>query len=211
MSKISIRFNFVSFVMILIICIASGYFFHSISLGQSSGMSIPSEPPMQDDLLNLVTGPSEIDAACDTLGIPARLMNFNLATPQDLTDFNMGHCIHIPVAITTRTGGRKSLYYLSNNEEVLAGIFVNSTGFAKRYVKRISGIAVPAEDGDEYEERWVNHDESILLYKGAGELEILDSDIGLGEVILHPDITSPIQINAGMVWVGWSCIKVEWK
>lgn len=199
-----------SVFVVLFLCVIIGglVFYSKNTYGQSSQMSIPDIPPQLSSILNVVSHPDDIDSACSNLGIPARLMNFNLATPVDLTNYNMGECIHIPIAITTREGGRTSLYYLPQGEEVLAGIYVNSDGYAKRYVKRLTGMGTPASEGDVYQERWVNYDESYTFYIGSGELDIINLSEGKGKVVLEPYTESPIQINKTQVWILWSCINV---
>jgi len=172
--------------------------------------TIPAEPPALDDLIEEVEGPGDIDQACDDLGISARLLNFNLAVPVDLTDWELGECTYIPVLISDREGGRKSLYYLENGEEVLAGIFVNSHGYIKRYTKRLTGTSVPAEEDDIYQERYVNHDETELLFKGQGPLTIEDFDIGKGYCTITPDSGFPSTM-ASACWILWSCILVVAK
>lgn len=165
---------------------------------------IPVNPPLLNTLISTVTSPSQIDSACTNAGSPARLMNFDLATLMDLSDFGLGQCTYIPVLVSAREGGRKSLYYLENNEEALAGLIINQYGFAKRYVKRISGTNVPASDGDQYQERWVNYNND-LIWKGTGSLDIIDFSIGKGEISYTATQDSPINVNGSFRWVLWSC------
>src|SRR5439155_16646299 len=66
----------------------------------------------------------ELDAATKNLGFPAFLLNFYLATSVNLSPIGLEAAVHIPVQITEREGGRKSLYDLAQGEQVLAGIYV---------------------------------------------------------------------------------------
>lgn len=208
---------FSTFGLIMALLIGGLMMFNLESLrADVNPMAIPPEPYKMAELIEELTGqgPDQIDGVCNNLGIPAKLLNFNLATPFDLTDFNygtfnLGNCIHIPVQITTREGGRKSLYYLEPGEEVLAGIFVSSSGFMKRYVKRLDGTGVPANNGDNYQEKWTNYDDSILIYQGHGPLEIIDLSIGKGAYTLAPDPISPIAKPLRELWFLWSCIDIK--
>src|SRR5881398_1704284 len=94
---------------------------------------IASTPPIAEKFAELLSHPSQIDGASHRLGVPATLLNFYLAQPADFSSIGLGNGILIPVQITTRKGGRKSLYYLNPGEEVLAGIFVTDQVIALKY------------------------------------------------------------------------------
>lgn len=174
----------------------------STSLPNGPQALIPEEPPQLDQLVQMVNNPGEIDGATKELKIPARLVNFYLATPADLTglDIGLGKALHIPVAIADREGGRKSLYYLEPGEEALAGIFVTGDSMALRYVKRETGEGVPARTGDQYSLRIATRD-GINLYQDQGTLTVLDARKGRGEIATEKAKTD--------VWVLWSCIRVR--
>jgi hypothetical protein len=177
--------------------------FLSISHAQTGGLAvIPEEPPQLQQLFKMVSHPSEIDEATKALDIPARLVNFHLATPADLSGFNIGigKAVHIPVAIADREGGRKSLYYLDPGEEVLAGFFVTGDSIVLRYLKRETGVSVPAQTGDEYSVRLTNR-EGATLYEDRGTLTVVDPSKGVGEIKTQKSKTE--------VWVLWSCIRVR--
>jgi hypothetical protein len=164
--------------------------------------TLPEIPPQFDQLGNMVDGPADIDEATKALGIPARLVNFYLATPADLSGFGIGveKAIHIPIAITTREGGRKSLYYLEPGEEVLAGIFVTGDSLVLRYIKRETGEGVPARTGDQYNIRLANRD-GQNLFQEQGTLTVLDATKGKGEIKTASSKTD--------VWIFWSCIRIR--
>src|SRR6266566_5138071 len=97
---------------------------------------IPELPPLAAKLFQQVYHPDEIDEATKNLQIPASLLNFYLATPIDLSSVGLGQAVHIPVQITAREGGRKSLYYLKAGEEMLEGIYVTNQVIALHFIKR---------------------------------------------------------------------------
>jgi hypothetical protein len=74
-----------------------------------------------------VQDPSGLDAATTNAGRPAFLLNFYLATQADLSPMGLGTVVYIPVQITEREGGRKSVYFLDQNEEALIGSDSSST------------------------------------------------------------------------------------
>ena len=167
-------------------------------------VDIPRIPPAVRKLSRMVESPEDLDRATSKLGIEPRLLNFHLAAPIDLTSKGLGRVVHIPVQISERAGGRKSLYYLNPGEEVLAGIFVTDGGVALRYVKRLSGRGVPASTGDAFETR-VTNTEGRPVYEERGRLEVLDASRGIGTIVT-PGGGDPQEIK---VWVYWSCIYVE--
>jgi hypothetical protein len=139
-------------------------------------------PPALADLSATVRGPEQIDAATGRLGIPPRLLNFNLATPVDMSDVGLGKAVHIPVQISSREGGRKSIFYLESGEEALAGIFVTDDGLALRHVRRLSGKGLPAQTGDMYETK-VTTVKGEDVYRVKSRLEILDAEHGKGRLV----------------------------
>src|SRR5437762_1482286 len=91
---------------------------------------------------------SELDAVTKNMGMPASLLNFYLATRVDLsssTEIGIGKAVYIPVQITEREGGRKSIYGLLPGEEVLVGIYVTDEAIALRYMERKTGSSLPAQ------------------------------------------------------------------
>jgi len=135
------------------------------------------------------------------LGLNPRLFNFSLATEVNTP---VGKGLHIPVQISTRDGGRKSLYFLDPGEEVLAGVYVVNSQVYHRFVKRETGEGVPAKTGDRYTER-IATPAGDAVASGTGPLQVLDETKGIG--VLQLD--GPTIVD-GSVWVLWSCVKVEW-
>ncbi len=172
-------------------------------------MNIPGMPPTAAALQERVTRPEDLDTVTKELNVPARLINFHMATLTDLSELGLGQAIYLPVAISEREGGRKSLYYLEPGEEVLAGLFVTNTGMALRYVKRETGQEVPARTGDVYTERYTSR-EGKELFAAQGKLEVIDPRIGKGRVTLtHTPAGEPLRTIKVSVWYYWSFIKVD--
>lgn len=127
-----------------------------------------------------VQEPGKLDAATKDQGMPASLLNFYLATQVDLSWINLGKAVFIPVQIAEREGGRKSVFCLNQNEEVLAGIYVTCEGIALKFVKRVDGSSLPAQAGDVYCTRITNRDE-YPIFEGKEALISFDPDTGIGD------------------------------
>lgn len=119
-----------------------------------------------------VNHPTELDAVTKSLGLPASLLNFYFATVVDLSEIGLGPAVHIPVQVSEREGGRKSIYYLDQNEAVLTGIYVTTSfGLALRFMTRVTGSTLPAQAGDIFATRITNregtvvHEEQVKLEK----------------------------------------------
>ncbi|MGH9895682.1 MAG: hypothetical protein ACREA0_27600, partial [bacterium] len=95
-------------------------------------------------MTDMARNPDELDELTTRLGIPPVLANPRLASTFDMSGIGMGKCVHIPIQITSSTGGRKSLYFLQPGERVLSGLMVTSDGLAYRYTTRETGRTLPA-------------------------------------------------------------------
>jgi hypothetical protein len=136
-----------------------------------------------NDKFKGVQHPSELDVATKNVGMPASLLNFYFATQVDLTSIHLGKVVHIPVMISTREGGRKSIYFLDQNEEVLAGIYVTCEGgIALHFVKRMTGSTIPAQKGDLYSTRITNRG-GELIFEGREKLLRFDPQTGAGQFV----------------------------
>lgn len=169
-------------------------------------------PVKVEELKTLVSGPQDIDGATNELGIPAELLNVNLATASNLEFLNIGlkNAVYIPRQVSDREGGRKSLYFLCKGETAMAGIYTAESGILKRFVTRLSGESKPAKTGDLYMEELKTLD-GRLIYQGTGTLNILDAKLGIGQIKLAQTNARQYSVGAKdevMVWVLWSCIKV---
>lgn len=143
---------------------------------------LPENSQAISDIESKVAGsPDKLDAALRRAGMSAQLMNFNLATRQDLSALGLGEVLFIPIQITTQPGGRKSTYFLAPGEETLTGIYVNGDGLALEYVKRTSGRRIPAVAADRYATRVTNLDGKVI-YSGNGVLEKFDARVGTGSI-----------------------------
>jgi hypothetical protein len=127
-----------------------------------------------------VQDPSELDATTQGQDMPASLFNFYLATQVDLSWLGLGKAVHIPVQVTEREGGRKSVYCLDQNEEVLTGIYVTGEGIALSFVKRVTGSSLPAQAGDVYSTRITNRD-GELVFERQEKLLKFDPQAGAGQ------------------------------
>lgn len=170
-------------------------------------------PPIQPQLEAQVNNPSEIDAKCDFLGVPAILANYHLAAPVDLSYLNMqlSTGVYIPKQIATREGGRKSQYNLNVGETIIVGIITTEDTMMLRHVTRLTGTTPDAQSGDTFREQLKSRS-GELIYEGDGTLEIVDPNIGHGEIQLSQ--TSNPQVSTAAtskteVWVLWSCIRVK--
>ena len=143
-------------------------------------VGISSTPSIVKELSKRALQPDELDEVTKNLGIPAFLLNFYLATSVDLSSIGLGNVVHIPVQITKREGGRKSLYYLNPGEATLAGIYVTNQGIALRFMERVTGRSLPAQTGDVYFERITNREGEVISQR-EGTLEIVDPLTGTGK------------------------------
>jgi hypothetical protein len=173
-------------------------------------MSLPPIPPITSRLAALVRKPDDIDAVTARFNASPRLLNFHLATPMDLSAIGLGKVVYIPVQISTKEGGRKSVYTLNAGEEVLTGIYVNDGGMALDYVKRLSGTGNPAQKGDAYAER-ITSREGRVIFQGEGSLEQFNSRTGEGTIKIKGSVGSgsPTALVIYTVTTSkfWSCFK----
>ncbi|MCC3381050.1 hypothetical protein ACFQ5D_22510 [Paenibacillus farraposensis] len=150
--------------------------------------------------------PEDIDPVTTSLGLSPQLFNFQMATRVTTP---IGKALHVPVQISKREGGRKSLYYLNPGEEVLAGVYVIDDNIFYRFVRRMSGEVIPAQTGDCFAERIATRDGKTLVME-TGRLEVLDPRLGIG--LLYPEQQpSVIAARRGIsIWIFWSFIKIDW-
>jgi len=160
-------------------------------------ISLPSTFEEQNRMIETLKGkligvqnPGQLDEATKNAGMPATLLNFYFATQVDLSSIGLGTVVHIPVMVSKREGGRKSIYFLDKNEEVLAGICVTREGeVALRFVKRVTGSSLPAQAGDVYSTRITNRD-GELVFEGQEKLLKFDPQTGEGQFVPTPGTKS---------------------
>lgn len=145
-----------------------------------------------------VSHPADIDAATARLGISPFLVNPFVATNVDMSFIGLGAGINLPIQITTRQGGRQSLYFLRPGEKVLASIVATSHGLVLRYVSRETGRSIPAQGGDEYSEEFRDIEGKVLSHC-EGKLEILNAAKGEGRLVFPEG--SPA---SKWKWIFWS-------
>ncbi len=136
-----------------------------------------------------VQGPRELDAATTNEGMPASLLNFYFATQVDLPGQGSEKAVFIPVQIAEREGGRKSIFFLDQGEEVLAGIYVTCEGIALKFVKRMTGSSLPAQAGDVYCTTIKNRDREF--FQGEEKLLRFEPQTGEGQFVPSSGTNSP--------------------
>lgn len=159
----------------------------------------------------MVNHPADIDGATDRLGIPPALVNPALSSAVDLGFIGLGTAVHVPVQVSPKAGGRKSLYFLRTGERVLSGLLMTPDGVISRYTTRESGNSMPAATGDEFSEELRGPDGDVVatLY---GTLEVEDRSRGHGSLIFSGG--SPARVDKMLkgradyrwVWYFWSMI-----
>jgi hypothetical protein len=109
--------------------------------------------------------------------------------------------IYIPVAITERAEGRKSIYDLTVKEKTLMGIWITDKVF-KEYVTRLND-----------EDYAVSFENRIgeAVYAGKGKIKVLEDRIGYGQIIYEPDeaFKAKGKCSCGGTWYAWSFIKTS--
>lgn len=160
-----------------------------------------------NEMVKQVKSPTDIDSVSTSLGLIPCLANFSLATEVETP---LGNGLHIPVQISNRDGGRKSLYYLEPNEETLAGMYVIEGKIYKRYIRRESGQGVPAKTGDSYSKR-ITTLEDKNVYSTSGTLEIWNPSLGIGTIKMNSSEKNSLRETeaATEVWILWSCINIK--
>jgi len=171
-------------------------------------------PPITSELSSQVNHPSQIDEKCEELEVPAILANYFLATPIDLSflNMNLSNGLYLPRQISTREGGRQSLYYLPVGETAMAGIIITEDCLMVRSITRVTGTSEHAETGDIYKEQ-LHSRNGDLIYEGEGPLQILNIDKGKGQIQLEQTPTPQHSQNANSkveVWVLCSCIRIRY-
>lgn len=181
------------------------------SSDNGSVVLLSSTQSIANAMTEMVRQPADIDRATELLGIPASLVNPALSSSVDLTFLGLGLAIHIPVQVSDRDGGRKSLYYLQPGERALTGFLATKDALISRYTTRESGNSMPAATGDEYSEELRGADGSVIA-KLYGKLEIEDLSRGHGALTFSRGTPESVdkmvkdRPNLSWVWYFWSCI-----
>ncbi len=168
--------------------------------------TLPDTPPLTEKLLRMVDHPEEIDQAVARLGVPSSLVNPYFATPVNLSHFDLEDGIHLPIQLTARPGGRKSIYFLHAGEKVLTGLVITGNRLLLSYVARETGCSIPAESGSEYSEE-LRTREGKLVSKIQGSLEIIDPSRGEGRIVAEAHGCAEGKKVEKSWSIGWSFIK----
>ena len=142
----------------------------------------------------MVKAPEDVDPDTEKLGIAPRLMNPALATSVDLSPLGVSGAVYVPVQISKAKGGRTSVFYLAPGKETVTGYYVADGLVWKQTLKRLTGDAVPALAGDEYElliqslegEEQLQAKGKLLSFKGGRGEFSFDGEAsgGAGKVIV---------------------------
>jgi hypothetical protein len=159
---------------------------------------------------NEVDHPSKLDEAIQNKNMPAYLLNFHFATKVDLSSIGLGEAVYIPVQVSEREGGRKSIFFLDHNEEVLMGIYVTGEGIAQRFVKRVTGSGLPALVGDVYSTRITARNEE-LVFESREQLQRFDPATGEGHFDPLPSAEHPNALLAAAGTSGVSTVCYVWS
>jgi len=167
---------------------------------------LPLTPAIKDKFIGLAGQTDELDQVTREIGAPAYLLNFYCATPIDLSSIGLGKALHIPVQVSQREGGRKSVFDLSPGEEVLVGIIVTNEGLALRFMTRKTGNSSSAQTGDIYSTRITNR-EGEAFFESEGPLEIGTTSEDRAHFRTTAAMLSGTQVPA--LDGGWSCVAIS--
>jgi hypothetical protein len=104
----------------------------------------------------------DIDKVAEAAGYTSHLMNFHLAQPFDLTELGIGRGAYVPVMISKRSGGRKSMFDLLVGESAVVGALISDDGILLRHVLRKKGGPKGIAAGDIIRETWQNLDGKVV-------------------------------------------------
>lgn len=150
--------------------------------------------PSVHELLGAIDHPDKIDAVTRAMDMGPRLYNFHLATKVEADIVDAG--TYVPVQISTREGGRQSLYLLDVGQEIVAGTLITKDAILDRIIRRDSGVNGPAKEGDLYTIRYVDMRGNEVA-KRQYALHIVDAEHGIGTLGENTE-----------VWILWSAIHV---
>jgi len=166
---------------------------------------------------NKISSASDIEEISEQLQLTTRLMNFHLASKVNLKSLNLvgiDDVISIPVAITKKDKGRKSIYHLQKGESELTNIYVCNQGILLSYIEKISGSSKMAKINDEYKIKITNLKNEIA-FEGKGVLEKFDKEKGSGKIVFRHNSTPQSEEKEKTVKVYaryshlWSCFEGE--
>ena len=166
----------------------------------------------------LPESPVEVDGYLNQIGLPATLLNLHLAKEIDLGFLGItgiGIATFVPVQISGREGGRKSIFKLAPKEEILHGVFFSKGSLIRQVVTRTSGNGDRINLGDLMDFSWKNvHGQEIKRLKG--EVVKLADDNQSGEFALNLNSYGGVALRGGSVTIACglaSCvfyINIEW-
>ena len=158
---------------------------------------------------------AEVDKATASLALNPGL--YNMALSNEMAT-RLGVGLHIPVAISEREGGRKSLLNLTAGEETQTGTFLINARVFHQYLTRVDGSDTPAKQADYHEKVTTANGQTV--YEQTYRLTRVDEEGGI--VHLQPyaegfKASMPDEIvyydgicyicNAGSAW--WCGLPVD--
>jgi len=149
-------------------------------------LSVDGKPTIVEKLERLVKKPEDLEPVTDKLGIPASLINYQLANPTDLSFLGihgLSQVMDLPVLVSDSKGGRKSMFRIARGEQTFTGIYVDGNTVLKKFVTRITGDEEFASEGDEFVFSIVDLN-GKLVYEASGKLEAYNEKQGKGEIKL---------------------------
>lgn len=123
---------------------------------------------------------ADIDSIAERAGYTSHLMNLHLARPLDLTEFKIGNGVYVPVMISARSGGRKSMLDLRTGEQIVVGALICEQGIILRHVQRRKGGSGLLAPGDVMIETWRTLKGSAVM---AFNVTITEVDAERGRVL----------------------------
>jgi hypothetical protein len=153
-------------------------------LNENNSIRIEGESENLKKIKEKLQKPDELDVITNKFGIPSKLMNFHLAVPVNMSDYNingLNNTIYIPVSISKENGGRSSIYNIKKGESTLVGVYINNSGILMKTVEKLSGTTEFAKVGDSYKSSLTNL-KGKLFYSGIGKLKEFDKEKGEGKI-----------------------------
>ncbi len=174
---------------------------------QVFAQTVPKVPVELNKLKKVINSPDKLDFYTTKYNIEPKLINYHLATTIDMGIFGLnGKGVHLPIQISKKYGGRKSIYLLKKNEEVLSGIIISNDKMFLRYITRLTGDSKMAKNGDLYRDVLKTKNGKVV-FSSKGKFEIVDMSYGYGKLNIIE--SSSKTTSKTKVWVLFSCILVE--
>lgn len=135
----------------------------------------------------------DIDKVAERAGYTSYLMNLHLSRHLDLTSLKLGSGAYVPVMISTRSGGRKSMLDLQVGESVVIGALISDRGVLLRHMLRKKGETKELASGDIIRETWQTLDGRKVATVNINVTKVRLEDgqiigqgsVSAGKIIIH--------------------------